>query len=313
MYYYDEQLAELQRQVARKKKVEAMLVDLKSQQMELEEKVGELKELKIQEQIDVDQLEGRSLASFWYGVIGKKDEKLSKEREEAYAAAVKYDAAAAELAAVEADIRQRKMELCELQNCEGQYEQKLNEKKEAVRATGNQDAAELVRLEEQIFYIEDQKRELSEAVTAGNHALDIAESVLSSLDSAEGWSTWDLLGGGLIADIAKHDDLDKAQGKIEELQIQLRRFRTELADVTIHADIQVTIDGFLQFADYFFDGLFADWAVMDQIHESQRQMRETREQIAIVLNQLNAMKETAEQEQNRLKEKLEELVLRASV
>ncbi len=313
MYYYDEQLAELQRQIARKKKLEAILGDLSSQKIELEEKVRELKERKIQEQIDVDELEGRSLASFWYGVIGKKDEKLNKEREEAYAAAVKYDASAAELVAVEADIRQCKMELCELRYCENQYEEKLKEKKEAVRASGNQDAAEMACLEEQIFYIENQKRELLEAVGAGNVALHTAENVLSSLDSAEGWSTWDLVGGGLIADIAKHDELDKAQGKIEELQIQLRRFKTELADVTIHAEIQVTIDGFLHFADFFFDGLFADWAVRDKIHESQEQMRETRNQIVAVLNQLNTMKEAAEREQSQLKEKLDELVLRASV
>lgn len=55
---------------------------------------------------------------------------------------------------------------------------------------------------------------------------------------------------------------------MEYLQSQLRAFRTELADVTISADFQVNIDGFLRFADYVFDGIFADWAVLDRINQA---------------------------------------------
>ena len=37
----------------------------------------------------------------------------------------------------------------------------------------------------------------------------------------------------------------------------------------ITADLQVTVDSFLKFADFFFDGLFADWAVLDHINQAQ--------------------------------------------
>ncbi len=36
-------------------------------------------------------------------------------------------------------------------------------------------------------------------------------AVSSTLDSAEGWGTWDLFGGGLITDLAKYSKLDEAQ------------------------------------------------------------------------------------------------------
>ena len=71
------------------------------------------------------------------------------------------------------------------------------------------------------------------------------------------------MGGGLMADLAKYEELDDAQKQIEQLQVELRRFKTELADVEITADLQVTVDSFLKFADFFFDGLFADWAVLE--------------------------------------------------
>ena len=107
--------------------------------------------------------------------------------------------------------------------------------------------------------------------------------------------------------------LDEAQSSIEQLQIQLSRFKTELADVTICADIQINADGFLRFADYFFDGLFADWAMMDQIGRSQEQVRSTRSQIERVLVRLNGMRREMEQEQAQLRNQLDTLVLEAKI
>ena len=311
MTYYDEKLKALQEKISRSRQLTSMLKELRGQRDTIAARVRELEAIKVDEQADVDRLEGRSLASFFYNVIGKMDERLNKEREEAYAARVKYDAAARELEAIDGDIQRCESELSGLRGCEREYEATLQEKANAVKSAGGARAEEILKLEERHAYLESQKKELREAISAGNSARSTAESVLSSLDSAEGWGTWDLLGGGLLADMAKHSHLDEAQGAIERLQSQLRRFKTELADVTIHADMQVNVDGFLRFADYFFDGLFADWAVMDKISQSQSQVQSTKNQIDSVLSRLNSMMSAAEREQAQIKSKLDALVLEA--
>lgn len=308
MTYYDEKLQQLQEQMARSKQLEAMIKELRSQRDSLAAEVRELESIKLEEQADVDRLEGRSLAAFFYNVIGKMDEQLDKERQEAYAARVKYDAAARELEGVEADLRRYESELSALRGCEHRYDEVLKEKADAIKAAGGSNGEEILKLEERNAFLESQKKELQEAISAGNAALSTTQQVLSSLDSAEGWGTWDLFGGGLVADLAKHSHLDEAQGAIEQLQSQLRRFKTELADVTIQADMQVNVDGFLRFADYFFDGLFADWAVLDKINQSQSQVQNTKSQIASVLSRLDSMMRTLEQEQVQIKSKLDTLV-----
>lgn len=313
MTFYDEQLQQLQEQIARKRRLEAMVAELRSQRDTLSARARELNGIRLSEQADVERLEGRSLAVFFYNVIGKMDERMNKERQEAYAARVKYDAAAKELEAAEHELRRYESELSGLRGCEGQYETVLNEKKEAVKAAGGVNAEEIFKLEERNAFLEGQKKELREAIFAGNDALRTAKQVLSSLDSAEGWSTWDLLGGGLISDLAKHSHLDAAQGNIEHLQSQLRRFKTELADVTIHTDMQVNVEGFLRFADYFFDGLFADWAVLDKISQSKSQMLSTQSQIESVLARLDSMRCAVEQEQVQLEARLDALVRGARV
>lgn len=120
-----------------------------------------------------------------------------------------------------------------------------------------------------------------------------------------------MMGGDLIADLAKHDRLDQAQEMVEQLQVELRRFKTELTDVSIDAEMQVKLDGFLRFADYFFDGLFADWAVMDHIENSQKQVSQTRQQVEEVLASLESRRDAVERHYNALAQKREEQIFAA--
>lgn len=313
MTTYDAQLQRLQEQAARRKKLISVTQELRRQRDTFSARARELKDVMLDEQADVDRLEGRSLAAFFYNVIGRMDEKLDRERREAYEARVKYDAAARELAEAEAELRRSEEELDTLRDCEERYQAALEEKSQAVKAHGGAGAEKLLELERHIAALDGRKRELDEAVSAGRLALHTADNILSSLDSAEGWGTWDLFGGGLISDLAKHGHLDDAQNAIEQLQSQLRRFKTELADVTIYADIQVNLDGFLRFADYFFDNLFTDWAVLDHIHQSQEQVRDIRNQIGSILTRLESTLESTKQEQNRSREQLARLVREAQL
>lgn len=68
-----------------------------------------------------------------------------------------------------------------------------------------------------------------------------------------------------MATMLKHNELGEVQETIRLLQTQLSGLRTELADIAMAADIQVDIDDFLQFADYFFDGFYVDLMVQEQI------------------------------------------------
>ena len=114
MIHYNDELKEFHSKVARKKHLEVVLQDLWAQEQELVPKVAELEQIKMDEQEDVERLEGGSLATFFYSVVGKMDEKLDKERQEAYMASVKFDAAVRQLETVEYEIEKSEKELEEL-------------------------------------------------------------------------------------------------------------------------------------------------------------------------------------------------------
>lgn len=313
MTHYDEELQALQQKLSRKKHLQALLNELHTQRVELEAKVSNLKAIMEKEQSDVERLEGRGLTALFYGIVGKKEEKLDEQRREAVTARAKYDVAMQEMDLVQRRISRYEDELATLKDIEMKYAYALKQKVQLLKSTATPVSEKILQYEEQISNLENQKKEIREAISAGTKAKNIAEQVLSELEDAEGWGTWDLLGGGLISDLAKHSSLDDAQEEIEHLQVQLRRFKTELADVTIRAEMQVNIDGFLRFADYFFDGLFADWAVLDQIEESQAEVKSVIKQIQAVLDKLASMLASAEKDQKAVQTKLDELIVNAAL
>ena len=308
----DQNLSQLQEQAALMGPLEAKLQELKRQRGTYNREVFDLREALRKEQEDVEKLEGRSLANYFFQVIGRLDEKLDRERQEAYAAKVKLDTAQRELAGVEEDILLIERQLSEARVARMRYQEGLAQKRAALTASGTAAGEQILGLEQKITDLQARMREIKEAVSAGRSARITADRILSKLESADGWNTWDLLGGGgIITHLVKHSHLDEAQDLVSQLQRDLRRFRTELADIQISADVQVSVEGFLRFADYFFDGLFADWAVGNRISQSQSSVSKTKSQIEQTMRELERMEAATEQAITLHKQQLDELIVKA--
>ncbi|MBR6638209.1 MAG: hypothetical protein IKK96_05060, partial [Lachnospiraceae bacterium] len=87
----------------------------------------------------------------------------------------------------------------------------------------------------------------------------------------------------------------------------------ELADVKISADVHISIDGFLRFADYFFDGLIADWTVMDKISQAQSEVESVKRKVENMLSRLEGMRSTAERKVESEKARMDAIVLGAKI
>ena len=93
-----------------------------------------------------------------------------------------------------------------------------------------------------------------------------------------------MVGGGMASDMMKHSRLNEAQRQAEELQRQLRKFKIELADIQVDCELQLQIEGFLKFADFFFDGIFVDWTVHSKIENSAQEVQTVKNQVEKVLH-----------------------------
>ena len=115
----------------------------------------------------------------------------------------------------------------------------------------------------------DYEKERREALDAGQNALDSLRRAKLCLDNARSWGIWDILGGGMVSSLIKHDHMDKARQHLFEAKSLLQGFEKELRDLNAFENINLDTKDLLGLADVFMDGFLADAMMQNRIHEAQ--------------------------------------------
>lgn len=130
------------------------------------------------------------------------------------------------------------------------------------------------------------RQEMQEAITAGESALRSLKTARDRLNSARSWGIADLLGGGLLTGMVKHSRMNEAAAYMEEAKKDLLMFQRELKDVNVPLDLRMEVGGFLSFADFFFDGVVADYLVQSRIADARAQVADAIGMVEILLRDL---------------------------
>ncbi len=284
-----------------KERLEKMLENAIRHKRELEVKKAELFKQLQREEKDVKKLEGMSLSNFINTILGTKWEKLDKEKEEAIAAKLKYDAVCEELNDLIEDINKLEKNIDKLKYLEYEHERLIKQKEEMVKSLNEDVAARLERITEEESSLLDRIKELEEAIYAGNELLYSLYNVQKKLSSAGNWGLWDIFGGDMIATMVKHSKLNEAKAEISRVQSLLRKFYRELEDVNEYVDINLNIGTFLTFADFFFDGMFSDLAVQSRIRDAESRVEDAIFKVEGIMLKLKSEKDSVIRRLEQLK------------
>lgn len=132
------------------------------------------------------------------------------------------------------------------------------------------------------------RREMKEAMDAGERALATLRSAQEKLNSASNWGLFDMFGGGLLSTVMKRSKMTDAQNLIEAAKMDLRRFQKELKDVNVPLDLRIEVGSFLSFADFFFDGFVADYLVQSKISDAKEQVSDAIFRVEQILRELGS-------------------------
>ena len=286
------ELEQVRQKLDRARKLSAVMEDLKAQHEERKRAAEDALKVLYREQEDVEELERLSFASFLARIRGEQAERLDQERREAVAAKARYDAARRDLEDLEARFQAALME----------------EKEELLCQAGGERAKRLIQIGCDLDSLGAQIRELDEAICAGKDVGYALDQMIGQLDSAAGWGTWDILGGGMLATMAKHGRMNDAQNAAFQARQAISRFRTELADVSQLRVPDLQVGEFTSFADYFFDGLFVDLYIQDKIGTARRSAEETAAQVEDLLSQLRRERDRTAERAAELERERERLL-----
>lgn len=205
------ELEQVRQKLDRARKLSAVMEDLKAQHEERKRAAEDALKVLYREQEDVEELERLSFASFLARIRGEQAERLDQERREAVAAKARYDAARRDLEDLEARFQAAQKERAGLEGLRGRWKALMEEKEELLCQAGGERAKRLIQIGCDLDSLGSQIRELDEAICAGKDVGYALDQMIGQLDSAAGWGTWDILGGGMLATMAKHGRMNDAQ------------------------------------------------------------------------------------------------------
>lgn len=235
----------------------------------------------------IEDLDSWSLGYLFGTFFGDRQGRIDDEKEQLLQAKLQHDAASETVAPLEQSLAEIRRQLEDLADVDERCAVLLDEKERLLTGRGDDAASRLVASAEKLGELEAQRREVDEAVEAGKVILGQFDAALVDLKGAKSWGVYDMLGGGLVANWAKHGRLDEARRHIQAAQVQLARFERELQDVgEVLPDLDLGIGGFAAFADWFFDGLIADWFVQSKITSTVSRVEQARYKVHTVCHEL---------------------------
>ena len=221
---------------------------------------------------DVEKLNNFTFENLFCTLTSSKTDKLQKEEEEVLEVKSRIDRLDFEIEAEEKQLKNLKSDKRSKIKLKKIYVELLNEKREIIKNIYPGIWQEVEKRNEEIDCLNLKLKEIKEAVYAGERASTLVGKIQKTLQSAANWGTFDMVGGGILPSLTKRNKMREARDQIHDFQHTLRKFSRELKDVDMEIIIDLGIDDFLGFADWFFDGLIVDWMVQSKISNTREQI-----------------------------------------
>jgi hypothetical protein len=308
MTWTSDQQSELLTIVSQRNERDVLRRQLDALNQELDQQLANqqaLYDVLLEEEKDVDQLQRLSWAKLYYDLLSRREDQLTKEQAEAAAALSRYDDVKAVTTGLQMQVADIRQKLEAYVHVDTEYDARIEQKTGALLANQGSAYEQYKRHLEALTTADKQLQEVKEAHGAGLKASQEVVRLGKIIDEAKSWGTWDMLGGSSLTSIIKYQKLDEVREQSRQVSMALQRFRAEFADIHQTMEVDWQLDNNLaRFTDIFFDNIFTDWSVQQQINRVRDDAFRLEERLATATQKL---KEEVEQAMNTAQKRNEEL------
>lgn len=302
----DIQLKEFWEKVKRRRRLSEELSGLRNEQTALDRRVKELETKKQKEQKDAERLEKAGVRSFFYALIGKKEEKLEKERMEANAALEEYEEAFLKLESLNRRIELAETEWKTLDAYEEKFSKLLEGKRKLLSGSEIPAEKEILQVERKLSALKIREKAVLELLEQSETILTQTEQLQNTLIHAEQAETMRRFMGT--------EQLDKAQKQTAVLQKNLREFEIGIKTIFEEEEIADNLNVIYQFCNGIYTNYIASNSVMqvallERIRTARGNVRLLGEQLQGLTERLLSKQKEIVYEKRLLEEKREKLII----
>jgi DNA repair exonuclease SbcCD ATPase subunit len=241
------------------------------------------------EQKDVEKLEHLSLTRVLAALHGSREDTLAREKANAEAARYRVTQAQQHLDATRDELASLQKRQVQLAGAPQAYADALAAKEQYLMHSADPRGARLLALAEQRGRLTAELNELHKASDDAAAAVQALTDVQDRLGTAANWSTFDTyLDHGMVANAIKHDRIDQAAQAARAADQRLAGLRSDLADLGASEPTApgLEISAGFKFADIFFNNIFTDLAVGQQIRNAQDNVGQSQQQVSALQDRL---------------------------
>jgi hypothetical protein len=306
MYNFNEEFLKIHEERNILRKLKSKLSSIESEINKTEKLVADINQKLSKEKKDVDKLESFSLSYIYYKMKGNIDEKLSKEKFEFLEAQAKFIESEDYLKRLQSNKTQLVKEISAIGDLDLKYNALLNKSSEYILRLNNEKSQEISKILDRINFISLEQKEIKEVLFEGDRLLPCINDAISYLNSARNWGIYDMIGGDLIATMAKRSKMDDASNAINSIKVMLKKYNAELDDLSEEISISLNLNGISSIMDYFFDNFFTDYFIQGKINSALDSTTNLKNKVMIIQSNLNSKYKSYSIELTNLKFKLEE-------
>lgn|GEM_PF-2353588 len=186
------------------------------------------------EEADVARLEARGLTWLLWSAMGREEAKLEQERQEALDAALRVQAARADVEETQAEVERLRSELSAFDNVDADYDRAFRAKVGRIIAEAGPKADAMRRYIDAVHGAERVLREIDEALEAGRWAERYLGEALSAIKAIEDEEAAAIAATTVIITMAfGNPHATRLESTLLEGQRRVRRYVLELHDVPV--------------------------------------------------------------------------------
>jgi len=253
-------------------------------------------------------LESANITSLFYEILGNKEGRLVKEKQELLKARLRYDQCRHNVEFLAEESKKIVDKLSCIEGCDSDYEDLINKKLEGIHIEDKETSEELKKLIKRKESMKANIKEIDEAIICGEEALRAIEETIRQLESAEDWGLVNLDDNGI--DSMQRNHMDEARKYAEEAQRMLGMFKREISDIIMMTGAEIAVGTFDTFADSFFEGLIFDWVIQSVTGKTLDSVKNIKNQTDKAMSKLYEEKVTEEFMINQIEEQINHIITR---
>jgi hypothetical protein len=235
---------------------------------------------------DLERLEGLSTKAIFHKILGNREQQLDKERQEYLEMSMKYEDLQKSIKILEyeenllsAKVEGRADLESKLESLKRMRETEIIQSEPLLRD-------KLLRLSNDLESNYHLKKELEEAIEAGNICANLIIQVIGHLEKVRNWGSFRKSGRSGMQRMMNRDSIDRARNLSFQVKHHLQLFDRELRDIGQRLNFNFDTIQFSDFTDFFFNNIITDWILQQKLASALSSVNQTLQHVKIIIANL---------------------------